>query len=185
MYTKIATLLSSAVLFAGLAFADDKPRPVEGMQVYSQEVLIGRVAYFDNKNAPEFGVITKKGYLVGIDANRGNFTGNYVGNVYFSGTGCTGTAYLTALPDTWKYTQGYVFGAKNAVAGIPNNVFYVPRGSAVSAITVASYEQLVDGLCFSSPGSQTGAVAYPNDPKITGVPTEGYTLPIVFGLPLP
>ena len=190
MDTRIATSLTSAVLlFAANVAAAWPPseRTVDGLPVYSNGVLIGRLVTIDTRNALEIDLITSKGYVVGIDATTGNFTSNYVDSVFFSNTGCTGTAYFGGHPDLWRYSQGYVFGQKNTVAGTPNNVYYVPRGSTISYLPAASYEILNTGTCYALGGGYYNnfAVAYPNEEKITGVPTAGYVLPVVFGLPLP
>ena len=102
--------------------------------------------------------------------------------VRFDGPNCTGQAYSTALrPDKQaQFYSGYVFTSFDL--NDPSPVYYSPTGSPVlTNVPVQSSRR--DTGCISAVGIEVATVAIlPNDPTITGVPSQrNLDAPITLG----
>ncbi|MGH8127858.1 MAG: hypothetical protein ACRETC_05755 [Gammaproteobacteria bacterium] len=104
--------------------------------------------------------------------------------VYFDGTNCTGTAYVSNIPAT-AITGGIVFGLN------PNDGFtqsdalnsayywYIPANSALQFVPMQSNWNPGANSCTNAAGDVSGYIAIQNDPTVTGIanaPIQGPVL---------
>ena len=137
--------------------------------------MIGMLVNIDRDVGADALVLTPQSYFVSIRLGNGSlFT--YPSLMFFATSNCSGTPY-SGNP------AGQVFGAFDA-AGVAA-LFYTERNS----IATADFEYLSYGT-QSSCNTMSGASdfawpATPNDPGITGVSDQDYSLPIQIGQPQP
>ena len=135
--------------------------------------LIGMLVDIDQDVEPAVVVLTPQAYFVSIQLGGGSLF-NYPGMMFFATSNCSGTPYSNS-------PAGNVFGAFDA-AGVPA-LFYTDRAS----VAIADFNYLSYGTqssCTTMSGTLDFAwPAVPNDPAVTGVSDQVYSLPIQIGQP--
>jgi hypothetical protein len=182
-------VLAAAIigLFSACAIAEkpSKAFKMDGMQVFAAGQSIGFVLRVDgyhelNGIGPfhpmQVHVISSKGYYFQVGIDSGEIAER---DTYFSGSQCTGDAYIEAQ-EFWMMNQGLV-------VRVLNNVFYSDRVATVqerpygSAYIAPVF--LVPGRCEWVPGTRSLLALFPNDPSVTGVTGPSLGRPVVFGVP--
>lgn len=188
---KVLVALASSVPLLAIGAKPVQPPPpptVSGMKVYSAGQQIGYVlsVYRDNYG-DNLTVISTTGYLAEFILSTGGFRTTNIGYtslpnaIVYTGTNCSGDAYAV-MSDTgaaWKLQQGMVFR-------FGPNAYYTERGWMLPNGVDYWSSRSADGSCFTHNtrmNVQNAVPAFPNDMAITGIPSEGLSQPIVFGIP--
>ena len=173
----LAVLFSALVATAAVAGKPSRTPKPGGMEVFAAGQSIGWLLDLEDGGGDR--VISATGYLFTVVRELGILAGDQY--LVFSGTGCTGEAYVSA-DGNWMPAQGYVFR-------FSTSVLYVPRGSTPQVRSYASrYEanewDLTQERCVELTGvMHDSVIALPNDPTITAVSGTSFGAPVVFGVP--
>ena len=177
-------VLASAATMAAKPVRPPEPPVVSGVKVFSAGQNVGYVlSLYRGDYGDYLTIITATGYLADFLLSTGGFS-TYTSrpsSLVYTGTNCSGDMYA-AMPDgngLWKLHQGMVFE-------FGPNVYYTMRGATLPFGIDYWSSRSVDGSCYTSStrrNVQNAVPAFPNDVAITGIPSEGLSQPVVFGIP--
>lgn len=155
-----------------------------GWPVYSNGNTVGRLLTFRGVDSGKLILLSDSGYI--FDSSIWGVEHLVKNEVFFSGTGCAGTAYANEFAAAYWTGVGESGVVVRAYAPPPgaSGVYYVPRGSGYIAEQSYASRLNSNGLC-----SDTASVLSPayellqNDEAVTGVPDAKPAFPYSIGLP--